>query len=260
MPLEIKVMSSTKRDCHRSIDGKRCRRRFESSIVSLLKTRAGSLETEPIQRVMRRLAEDYPGPVTEPLPPPKVLEDAEPALIEIVLLPPGALEFRGYEVRTARHPADGEAGRSGPCREGGIRLDLDAGGSVAGFLGEVLDALGEWNLDAGPVILLFRVPENLFLHPFDADWKHPDTNLPIGYDYPVAVAPHWVRRHHQLWQQFGNRIASRLKQPLRNGIYWASSAAWPDKTPDRAKLVDGMDESACVALEKAPIRGNREPF
>lgn len=223
-------------------------------VLAYLQSRAGADEllVRRVSRAMRQLVRHHPGLATDPLPPCQPLVPNEPALVEIVFEPRNSAEVAAYEVHTFWHRPAGGGIQAGPRREHGDggRLDVKSGDKIADFACELLQALDAWDVNADETLFLFRVPNELLLHPFE-HWSQDALNLiPLGYDYPVVVGLRERRltMSCQLWEGVKVRLGKRLRDNL-----WCADVEI--SALDRsviAQAITRIDQAACVALPSVP--------
>lgn len=223
-------------------------------VFAYLKSLPGvdELLTRRIGQAMQRLQRHHPGLVIDPLPQPTPPATPAAALIEIIFEPRGTAETSAYDVHTFWHPPRAGGMQSGPRREHGDggRLDLRSSDEVKGFACELLDALDEWQIEAEEVIFLFRLPNELMLHPFEK-WPQGESDIvPLGRDYPVVVGPRnrRLRPSKALWQ----RLKPHLTDRLRARLWCTDTEISRHDTAAIQQAIDRMERASCVALERAP--------
>ena len=222
-------------------------------VLAYLKSRAGAQEemASRIARAMQRLERHYPGLVSDPLPAAEPVTTTEPALVEIVFEPRGAAEIAAYDVHSFWHPPGGEGTKAGLRREhvDGGRLDLESEAQVADFSFELRQALDSWAVDAGEILLLFRLPNELLLHPFD-HWPQDEFGIPLGRDYPVILGlrERPQRASKQAWEQ----LKTHLGDCLREHSWCADAEVNPLDRVGIGQILARIDESPCPVLPRVP--------
>jgi hypothetical protein len=223
-------------------------------VLVYLKSRAGADELlgRRVARAMQRLARHHSELVTDPLPPPAPVSTGEPALVEIVFEPRTSAEIAAYDVHTFWHRPAGAGVQAGHRREQGDRgrLDLKSDTEVADFAAELLQALDAWEADAEEIVFLFRLPQELLLHPFEHWPQDALLNIPLGRDYPVVVGlrerPLAISR--QLWERLSGHLGERLRDHL-----WCADADIADRDREViAGVLARIEQAACPVLRKVP--------
>lgn len=215
--------------------------------------KADTEQSRLIRDAKQRLAQYYPGLITDPLPAPVVRLTAEPAVIEIVFEPRGTSEEKDYDVHSFWHSPAATAPRAGPRREreDGGRLDPTSAEQIADFAGQLLNTLDCWDIGAREVVMfLFRLPTELLLHPMEQWPQDRFGSIYLGRDYPVVLALR--ERRQRPCREFWERITPRMKESLRKGIWFASSASASCEPAEVHKILDWIDQATCVALTQVP--------
>jgi hypothetical protein len=223
-------------------------------VLAYFKPRAGADEllARRVARAMHQLARHHPGLVTDPLPAPRHELEPEPALVEIVFEPRTSAEVAAYDVHSFWHRPSGAGVQAGPRREHGDggRLDLRSDPEVADFACELLQARDAWNVGAEEIVFLFRLPNELLLHPFEHWPQDVLLNIPLGRDYPVVVGlrERPLATSRQLWERLSAHLGERLRDHL-----WCADADIADR--DRvviAQVLARIEQAACPVLTKVP--------
>jgi hypothetical protein len=155
-------------------------------------------------------------------------------------------------VHTFWHRPAGAGVQAGHRREQGDRgrLDLKSDTEVADFAAELLQALDAWEADAEESVFLFRLPQELLLHPFEHWPQDALLNIPLGRDYPVVVGlrerPLAISR--QLWERLSGHLGERLRDHL-----WCADADIADRDREViAGVLARIEQAACPVLRKVP--------